>query len=126
MKFFVASEYRCRCGRPQCDAPRELVPELADRLDELRERLGRPVILTSGLRCTYWNNRQGGEPDSRHLTGRAVDIGCAAPLERRPLVATILLWPSEYMPYVKLEPHHVHMDLDDRGSGPMLDLGGLG
>lgn len=124
MKWFTPDEYRCKCGRAACAASKELAPDLAARLDELRERLNRPVVLTSGLRCAYWNAAVGGAPDSRHLYGRAVDIACADPAERRALVATILLWPSELMPYVEIAPQHVHMDLDCRvPDWPWLVLG---
>jgi hypothetical protein len=124
MKWFTAEEYRCKCGRAACPAPKELHPDLAGRLDELRERLNRPMVLTSGIRCAYWNAAVGGEPDSRHLAGRAVDIACADNAERRALVATILLWPSEYMPCVEIAPKHVHVDLDYRvPDWPWLILG---
>lgn len=124
MKWFEAREYACRCGRPTCDAPKEFDPLMAERLDELRDRVRQPIIIASGLRCAYWNQQQGGEKDSRHLTGRAVDLRCTTPFERRLLVSTILTWPSEYMPFVEVSPHHIHCDLDWRvPEFPWLILG---
>ena len=99
---------------------------LAERLDEFRERVGQPVVIASGLRCSTWNKEQGGEPDSRHLTGRAVDLRCTDPVTRYLYLAVILTWPSEYAPFVEVSPHHIHWDLDWRdpvAMQPMLILG---
>lgn len=123
MKWFQPSEYRCRGPQP-CDAPLEFDPELAERLDDFRTRVGQAVVLASGLRCAAWNKEQGGEPNSRHLTGRAVDIRCTTPFERRLYLGTILTWPSEYAPFVEVSPHHIHFDLDYRQpTYPWLILG---
>lgn len=124
MRWFQPSEWLCKCSQPDCDAPKELDPLLAERLDELRDRLGRPVIISSGLRCAHWNRLQGGEPNSRHCIGRAVDLRCTDSRERYALLAAIFAWPSEMMPFLEISPHHIHMDLDYRTPGvPMLILG---
>lgn len=47
---------------------------LVDLLQELRDRLGRPIIITSAYRCPERNAQVGGEEDSEHLYGRAADI----------------------------------------------------
>jgi hypothetical protein len=73
-QWFKSDEFRCRCGRPDCDAPTEPAQELVDRLDLLRQRLQRPVIISSGLRCIVWNSHEHGEFDSGHLDGTEVDI----------------------------------------------------
>ena len=48
--------------------------ELVDKLQELRERLGRPIMINSAFRCEERNREVGGADESQHLTGRAVDI----------------------------------------------------
>jgi uncharacterized protein YcbK (DUF882 family) len=51
-------------------------PGLAEALERLRARLGRPVRITSGSRCARHNRAVGGVKDSRHLEGRAADVAC--------------------------------------------------
>lgn len=72
-KYFKASEFRCRCARADCTAP-PMRPELLEKLDALREEWGKPLRPTSGSRCAYWNEKQGGAVKSQHLKGNAVDF----------------------------------------------------
>lgn len=50
------------------------IVRLAEFLDELREYLGYPIIITSGYRCTRLNEAIKGDETSAHLTGNAADI----------------------------------------------------
>jgi hypothetical protein len=45
-----------------------------DRLQDLRNRLARPVILTSAYRSPEHNTRVGGAKNSRHMQGDAFDV----------------------------------------------------
>ncbi len=45
-----------------------------DRLQALRTRLGRPIVLTSAYRSPEHNRRVGGAGGSLHLQGRAFDV----------------------------------------------------
>ncbi len=50
-------------------------------LQPLREKLGKPVNISSGFRCRELNALVGGKANSQHLTGEAADIyvnGCPA------------------------------------------------
>lgn len=50
-------------------------------LQPLREKLGKPIIVTSGFRCKELNEKVGGVANSQHTTGEAADIyvnGCKA------------------------------------------------
>lgn len=98
---------------------------MQERLDEFRTQVGQPVVLSSGLRCATWNQEQGGELDSRHLTGRAIDLRCTTPFERRLYLNVLCTWPSEYAPFIEVSPRHVHFDLDWRNPQhePLLILG---
>lgn len=50
-------------------------PELLDRLEALRRELGdTPLLITSGFRSPRHNRRVGGDPESQHMLGRAVDL----------------------------------------------------
>jgi uncharacterized protein YcbK (DUF882 family) len=48
--------------------------KLASNLQVLRDTLGAPIVITSGLRSVEQNSAAGGAPRSRHLTGEAADI----------------------------------------------------
>lgn len=67
---FFLREFECRDGSHQV----ALRHELLDKLQQLREEAGRPVIITSGYRNPAHNRAVGGSPTSRHLTGEAADI----------------------------------------------------
>jgi hypothetical protein len=58
-------------------------PEIVERLkktalglEAVRIRLGAPIIITSGYRCPELNKAVGGQPNSQHMTGEAVDFIC--------------------------------------------------
>ncbi len=44
------------------------------KLDALREKFGKPMIITSGYRTEIYNDRIGGAPNSMHVKGKAADI----------------------------------------------------
>jgi uncharacterized protein YcbK (DUF882 family) len=67
---FLASEFACRCGCGQVKVDQRLV----DGLQALRGDLGRPILVTSGYRCSEHNARVGGAANSQHVLGRAADI----------------------------------------------------
>jgi len=72
--YFSEKEQKCKCGK--CDGL--LDKEFLDRLNQLREQLGRPVLLSSAYRCPAHNSvvsRTG--KHGPHTTGKAVDIVCA-------------------------------------------------
>ena len=80
--YFTAAEMLCKCGRPDCEAPGFVTAALLDPLNALRERVGHPLIVTSGLRCAFWNQHEGGADDSEHLTGEGVDLATTTGAER--------------------------------------------
>lgn len=48
--------------------------DLVNRLQKLRSRLGKPIIINSGYRSEAHNKKVGGASKSYHLTGDAADI----------------------------------------------------
>lgn len=69
-KHFRVHEFACPCCGRYIKNDR-----LLDALEELREELGgRPIFVTSGVRCPERNEIVGGAPRSQHLSGRAADI----------------------------------------------------
>lgn len=51
--------------------------KLADYLDIIREKVGKPILISSGFRCPVLNKAVGGVSNSQHLKGLAADIICA-------------------------------------------------
>lgn len=47
---------------------------ITECLQPLRDKLKRPIIITSGYRCPKVNQAVGGKPNSQHQTGQAADI----------------------------------------------------
>ena len=50
---------------------------LADYLDNIREKLGKPILVSSGFRCPVLNKAVGGVANSQHQKGLAADLVCA-------------------------------------------------
>lgn len=68
---FHSVEWECRCGCRE-DFPIDM--EQVHFLEDLRDRLGRPVTITSGYRCEEYNKKVGGAKHSQHRLGTATDI----------------------------------------------------
>ena len=49
-------------------------PELVRKLQQLRDRIGKPISITSGYRCQAHNKAVGGATQSQHMHGTAADI----------------------------------------------------
>lgn len=65
-----------------CCGKGEVMPELVDALQELRDAVNRPITIISGYRCPKHNREVGGVQDSFHTKGMAADIrvkGMAVP-----------------------------------------------
>ena len=74
IRYFTRAEFACKCGK-FCDGyPAEPVRELVELVDGARAHFGRAGIVVSGLRCATHNANVGGAAQSRHMSGRAVDL----------------------------------------------------
>ena len=74
-KYFKKSEFKCQCGGKYCNGyPAEMSSKLIDILEELRVYFGKPITITSGLRCKKHNAAVGGVSNSMHQYGKAADI----------------------------------------------------
>ena len=110
-EHFSRREFACSCG---CglDTPTHA---LIVALEQLRSAAGRPVRVLSGLRCAAHNAKIGGNPASRHLTGEAADIACAAmPLSE--LVVIAAGTPAFYGGGIGVYPGGRFAHVDVRGS----------
>ena len=71
---FSPEEFRCPCGHCTGYPTWMRVNELKN-LQKIRNHYGKPMTVTSGLRCQYENNRLSGSvKDSGHLHGKATDF----------------------------------------------------
>lgn len=73
-KYFSDDEFRCHCCGQLPDNGMDT--NLINILDNIRERLGRPITVLSGYRCPSMNESCGGCVNSQHLLGTACDITC--------------------------------------------------
>lgn len=105
-KSFKQSEFRCRCGRKDCDAPR-MQKEFVNKLQNLREDWGLPLRPTSGTRCKYHNEKIGGAPQSQHLLGNAADFWFEHPSDT---VAFVELAEKHGFGGIGAGAHLVHVD----------------
>lgn len=73
---FKASELKCRCAPGDGGCAGEYFHDVRfmDALQNLRDRLGAPVRVTSGRRCTFRNRKVGGATKSQHMVAIAADI----------------------------------------------------
>jgi zinc D-Ala-D-Ala carboxypeptidase len=74
-QFFSRGELQCRCGQ-FCNYDCPMDSEFVKRLDDLRERFGKPLKVTSGYRCAKHNsNVSSTGATGPHVSGKAIDFG---------------------------------------------------
>ena len=55
----------------------ENIEALVDEvLDPTRRKLGKPIVVNSGFRCSIHNTAVGGVYNSQHVSGQAADVRC--------------------------------------------------
>ena len=71
-KYFSEAEEVCHC----CGQLPEngINPILLEKLDALREAIGKPIHVDCMYRCPAHNAEVGGVPNSQHVLGNAADI----------------------------------------------------
>lgn len=70
VRYFRKLEFECTCGCGRAD----MDPQLIIMLDALRERYGKPLIITSGFRCENHPAEASKLKPGSHAQGTAVDI----------------------------------------------------
>lgn len=76
IKYFKKQEFACKCGK-YCDGyPAEIDMNMVKIADQIREKIGKPITINSGLRCKTHNSNVGGVSNSQHILGNAADLGC--------------------------------------------------
>ena len=71
--YFDTKEFESRDGKP---SPFQYIVHigLIDKLNEIREAFGKPIIINSGYRSPEHNAKVGGVANSQHVKGTAADI----------------------------------------------------
>jgi len=83
---FRLSEFRCQCG---CGRD-HISLDLVRRLQEVRDLLGEPITITSGVRCKKHNGSIGGSDTSSHVDGWAADVKCGNSASRYKLLKAVM------------------------------------
>lgn len=77
IRYFTRTEFKCKCGGRFCNGyPVEIDMNMVKIADKIREKIGKPITVNSGLRCKTHNANVGGVSNSQHLLGNAADLGC--------------------------------------------------
>lgn len=113
-KYFVRAEFACPCGR--CGGfPVEPSRALVRVSNQVREHFGRPMIPSSGIRCQAHNDElPGSVPNSRHVSGRALDFSIPGIPVAEVLAYTRQLQAegSLHYTYEMVGTGHIHIDVD--------------
>lgn len=107
-KHFSYEELQCPC----CGSM-EIDMTFLKALEEIRESVGRPFIISSGYRCAEQNFRVGGAITSNHLYGRAVDIltaGWSSEDLHYLMFEFTSVQPEEFSTGVGIYKRHIHFD----------------
>lgn len=70
---FKKSEFKCPCGK--CNGyGKGIASTLVKTLQDLRNKYGKAITITSGYRCSTHNKKVGGTTNSKHTQGLAADF----------------------------------------------------
>lgn len=110
IRYFSRKEFACKCGR-YCDGyPAQMQRSIVELADRAREELKGAGFVSSGLRCSLHNANVGGVANSRHLTGKAIDLRIEGKSARQTLAWT------QKQPEVRytyaIDANYVHMDVE--------------
>ena len=103
-KNFSKDEFKCNCG--SCMGTYIECKPLVDGLQRLRNKIGLPITVNSGTRCTLHNLSIGGSDTSSHLTGKAADISCR---DMKVLLGAAL----RIFRRVGISGSYIHVDVDE-------------
>jgi hypothetical protein len=110
--------YACSCGK--CDAKPS--NRLLQTLDQVRHVAGIPFVVTSGPRCSTWNNEVNGAPESEHVPRdgedcTAADIACTSSRERFLIVSAAI---QEGVTRIGIANTFVHLGVSSTHTGHVI------
>jgi peptidoglycan hydrolase-like protein with peptidoglycan-binding domain len=111
VKYFKKSEFACKCGGKYCNGyPVEISHTLIRVAERARKHFGKPITVSSGIRCTHHNANVGGVSNSRHKLGKAMDF-----YVQGQTASTVLAWVKK-QPEIRytyaIDGYYVHMDVN--------------
>ena len=110
IRYFVPKEFACKCGRYCNGYPTQMQRSVVELADRAREALKGPGFVSSGLRCPQHNANVGGVSNSRHLSGKAVDLRIEGKSAKQTLA-----W-AQKQPEVRyayaIDANYVHLDVE--------------
>jgi len=102
---FSRKEFACKCN---CGSDK-VKQELVSKLEMTRLMYGKPMKITSGIRCEGHNKDVGGVEDSTHLDGYAADIAVSGCFERDQLVGFL----RTHFNRMGIAEDFIHVDVAD-------------
>ena len=106
MKYFNYSEF----DSPDVQGSGQMMDKrLLKKLDEIREIVGEPIIITSGFRTPAHNESVNGVESSSHLKGLAVDIAIRHSRMRFKLISTLF---EVGINRIGIADNFIHIDID--------------
>jgi len=104
-KHFNRAEFACKCGCGYDD----ISGRFLNILDDIRDLIDRPLVITSGCRCQEYNKKVGGKKYSAHTKGLAVDLNAVSSVERFEIVQALVAFKVSR---VGIGKDFVHIDID--------------
>lgn len=105
-KYFAPAEFK-RCT-PSCTID-QMDAAFLNRLDQFREFVGIPLVLTCAYRSKAWEKAHGRTGNSAHTRGLAVDIRCNASDTRYRIVMAAVCFGFKR---IGIGKNFIHLDLD--------------
>jgi uncharacterized protein YcbK (DUF882 family) len=106
--YFTKAEFDCKhTGK------NEMQPEFMAKLQLLREKYGRPMIVTSGYR--HWTHpveARKGHTTGEHTRGTCADIACTSGAERYKIIQLAL---DLGFPRIGIAKNFIHLGLGGQG-----------
>lgn len=110
IKYFKRTEFKCKCGGKHCNGyPAEMKEKVVKIADGAREHFNAEATVVSGLRCKIHNANEGGVSNSRHMSGKAIDLRIKG-VSADTLLAYIQKQPGVRYAY-KINSTNVHFDI---------------
>ena len=113
IRYFKRREFRCPC--PRCGGfpvePEEKLVRVADRV---RAHFGKPVTISSGVRCQAHNDElRGSVKNSRHVQGKAMDF-CVQDFSSASVLPYVrsLVKSGDLRYAYAIDGSYVHMDVE--------------
>lgn len=106
IKYFKSSEFD---SNDEPGSGKNMNFDLVKILDKARQKIGRPLVLHSGMRSVKHNAEVGGVSESAHTMGMAADIDCPDSQTRFDLINIFLEFGIRRLGIGK---NFLHIDID--------------